>query len=192
VEDVLKEGAYSRVSREIGTAPDGDVLIAAFGKFGAYVQKGDGEKKQYASLQKGQLIENITVEEALKLFELPRTVGTLEDVDIVVTKGKFGPYIKYGDRNVRLPKGADPLKISLDECTALINAAPVDKKAPVKEWGELKIMRGAYGPYIKCNGQNYKLPKGVDAEALTEAEARAIMEKGKPTSAKSRRYFKKK
>ena len=175
VEAVMKDGEYSRVSREIGIAPDGDKLIAAFGKFGAYVQKGEGENKLFASLQKGQLIESITVEEAMKLFELPRVVGQYEGVDIVATKGRFGPYLKYGERNVTLPRGADPLKISLEECIALVSA-PVADKSAIKEWDGIQVLRGSYGPYIKSGGKNYKIPRGVKAENLTEADARAIIE----------------
>ena len=100
------------MSREIGIAPDGDKVIAAFGKFGAYVQKGEGERRQSASLGKGQLIETLTLEQALKLLELPRTVGQVDGTDVVALRGRFGPYLKYGDKNVKLPKGADPLTIT--------------------------------------------------------------------------------
>ena len=115
VEESLEDKQYSRVSRVIGTDPEtGETLTAKYGQFGAYVQKGEGENRQFASLAKDQLIENITLEEALKLFQLPRTVGQVEGVDVIVTKGRFGPYIKYGDRNVSLPRGTDPMKVDLD------------------------------------------------------------------------------
>ena len=100
VEQVLADRNYSKVSREIGIAPDGQKVIAAFGKFGPYVQKGEGENRQSASLGKGQLIETLTLDEALKLLELPRTVGQVDGVDIVALRGRFGPYLKSGDRNV--------------------------------------------------------------------------------------------
>ena len=177
VKSVMQDGAYSRVSREIGVAPDGDVLIAAFGKFGPYVQKGDGENRQFASLQKDQLIENLTVEDALRLFDLPRTVGVYNGLDIVVTKGRFGPYIKYGDRNITLPRKADPLKISLDECIALIGTGENPAKAVIHEWGGIQVLRGNYGPYIKAGGKNYKIPRGVNAETMTEADAKAIIKR---------------
>ena len=175
VEAVLKDGEYSRISREIGIAPDGDRLIAAFGKFGAYVQKGEGENRQFAALQKGQLIESITVADALKLFELPRLVGQYQGIDIVATKGRFGPYLKYGDKNVKMPRGTDPLKISLEECIELVNA-PAAEKTAIQEWNGIQVLVGSYGPYIKSGGKNYKIPRGVKAEKLTEAEARAIIE----------------
>ena len=121
VQETLSNKEYSNVSRELGVDPkDGQPLVARFGQYGPYVQKGDGDNKQYASLAPGQLIESITLEEALKLFELPRTVGQLGGIDIICTKGRFGPYIKYGDKNVSLPRGTDPMKIDLESCISLI------------------------------------------------------------------------
>ena len=112
---------YGSSSREIGIDPtDGKMLTARYGQYGAYVQKGEGSDRQYASLAPGQLIESITLEEALKLFELPRTVGQHQGIDIICTKGRFGPYIKYGDKNVSLPKGTDPLKVDFDTCVSII------------------------------------------------------------------------
>ena len=192
VESVLGNREYSRVSRELGTAPDGQKVTAAFGRFGAYVQKGEGETRQFASLGKGQLIETITLEEALKLFELPRTVGEHEGIPVIATKGKYGPYLKYGDRNVKLPRGADPLKISLEECVRLIaeeDAAPA-ANAVIAEWGDIRIINGRYGPYLKSGEENYRIPKGTDAGKLTLADCQAIIEKSSPT-AKGKRRFKK-
>ena len=183
VEQVMAEHSYNKVSRELGTAPDGEKVIAAFGKFGAYVQKGEGEKRQSASLGKGQLIETLTLEEALKLLELPRTVGSLDGTDIVATRGRFGPYLKYGERNVKLPKGADPLTISLQECIGLVQESPAQAQAPayIAEFGDIKVINGQYGPYIKQGGSNYKIPKGTDASTLTEADCQAIIASSGPT-----------
>ena len=178
VEQVLSDHSYSKVTRELGVAPDGEKVIAAFGKFGPYVQKGEGEKRQSASLGKGQLIETLTLADALKLLELPRTVGQLDGVDIVATRGRFGPYLKYGDRNVKLPKGADPLKITLEECISLIKEQDEATKvaaAPIAEFGDIKVLNGRYGPYIKQGVTNYKIPRGKDAAQLTEAECQAII-----------------
>ena len=192
VENVLAVREYSRVSRELGTAPDGEPVVAAFGKFGAYVQKGEGENRQYASLGKGQLIETLTLEEALKLFELPRTVGEYEGVPVIATKGRFGPYLKYGERNVKLPRNADPLKITLDECIRLIAETPETPtaNAVLAEWGDLQIINGRYGPYLKSGGNNYRIPKGTDVSTLTEADCQAIIAASGPTS-KGHRRFKK-
>ena len=101
VQESLSDGQYSKVSREIGIDPaDGQMIVAKFGQFGAYVQKGEGENRQFASLGKGQLIENISLEDALKLFQLPRTVGSYNGTDVIATKGPYGPYLKYGESNV--------------------------------------------------------------------------------------------
>jgi DNA topoisomerase-1 len=192
VESVLAAREYSRVNRELGTAPDGDKVTAAFGKFGAYVQKGEGENRQFASLGKGQLIETITLEEALKLFELPRNVGEYEGIPVIATKGRFGPYLKYGDRNVKLPRGVDPLKISLEECAKLIAETPETPaaNAVLAAWGDIQIVNGRYGPYLKSGGNNYRIPKGTDVSTLTEADCQAIIAASDPT-AKGHRRFKK-
>jgi len=184
VESVLADKNYSKVTREIGIAPDGQKVTAAFGKFGAYVQKGEGENRQSASLGKGQLIETLTLEEALKLLELPRLIGQLEGVDIIATKGRFGPYLKYGDKNIRLPRNADPLTITLEACVKLIEEAETEKPAAayIAEFGDIKVINGRYGPYIKQGNSNYKIPKGTDAATLTEADCQAIIENSEPTS----------
>ena len=192
VESVLSNREYNHVSREIGTAPDGQKITAAFGKFGAYVQKGEGENRQFASLGKGQLIETITLEEALKLFELPRTVGEKDGIPIIATKGRFGPYLKYGERNVKLPRGKDPLKITLDECIALIDeagSAPA-ANAVIADFGSVQVINGRYGPYLKSETGNYRIPKGTDASSLTAADCQAIIEHSEPT-AKGKKHVKK-
>ena len=183
VEEVMQDRSYTKLTREIGTAPDGEKVIAAFGKFGPYVQKGDGERRQSASLGKGQLIETITLDEALKLLELPRTVGQVDGVDVVATRGKFGPYLKYGSKNVKLPRSADPLTISLEECEALIRESTGDKATSefIADFGDIKVVNGRYGPYIKQGTSNFKIPRGTDAASLTEADCQAIIAGTEPT-----------
>ncbi len=192
VESVLAAREYSRVNRDLGTAPDGDKVTAAFGKFGAYVQKGEGDRRQFASLGKGQLIETITLEEALKLFELPRTVGEYEGIPVIATKGRYGPYLKYGERNIKLPRNVDPLKIKLEECVRLIQETPETPaaNAVIAEWGAIQIVNGRYGPYLKSGENNYRIPKGTDVATLTEADCQAIIAASSPT-AKGHRRFKK-
>ena len=191
VEETLSNREYSNVSRELGNDPkDGQPLVARFGQYGPYVQKGDGENKQYASLAPGQLIESITLEEALKLFELPRLVGQFNDIDIVCTKGRFGPYIKYGEKNISLPRGTDPLKIDLDACVRLIEDN-LNKKtggiiAEYKE-SDIQVIDGNYGPYIKHAGNNYKIPKGTDSTTLTEDKCKEIIATSEPTGRKKKR-----
>ncbi len=191
VQETLSSREYSNVSRDLGVDPkDGQPLVARFGQYGPYVQKGDGAQKQYASLAPGQLIESITLEEALKLFELPRTVGQHNGIDIICTKGRFGPYIKYGDRNVSLPRGTDPLKIDLATCISLIEESESKKTGGIMaEYTEsdIQVINGAYGPYIKHAGSNYKIPKGTDPATLTEERCKEIISTSEPTGRKKRR-----
>lgn len=194
VDEVLHDGNYSHVSKELGTDSEGNKITAKFGKFGPYIQKGEGEKAQYASLGKDQLIENITLEDALKMFQLPRTVGEYNGVEVIALKGRFGPFLKYGDRNFSIPRGKDPLKITLDECAAIIEdglskTAANSVMAEYKD-SDIQVINGRYGPYIKHAGSNYKIPKETDAASLTEAACLEIINNSKPTE-KGRRHFKK-
>lgn len=194
VDEVLHDGNYSHVSKELGTDSEGNKITAKFGKFGPYIQKGEGEKAQYASLGKDQLIENITLEDALKMFQLPRTVGEYNGVEVIALKGRFGPFLKYGDRNFSIPRGKDPLKITLDECAAIIEdglskTAANSVMAEYKE-SDIQVINGRYGPYIKHAGSNYKIPKETDAATLTEVACLEIINNSKPTE-KGRRHFKK-
>ena len=194
VDEVLHDGNYSHVSKELGTDSEGNKITAKFGKFGPYIQKGEGEKAQYASLGKDQLIENITLEDALKMFQLPRTVGEYNGVEVIALKGRFGPFLKYGDRNFSIPRGKDPLKITLDECAAIIEdglskTAANSVMAEYKD-SDIQVINGRYGPYIKHAGSNYKIPKETDAATLTEAACLEIINNSKPTG-KGRRHFKK-
>lgn len=198
VDATMHDGQYTHVERVLGVDPaDGRQVVARFGQFGAYVQKGDGDDRQSASLAKGQLIETLTLEEALKLLEFPRRVGNYEGVDIQVLKGRFGPYLKYGDKNISLPRGADPLRISPEECIQLVkdavsgaSATPVLKEF---EAAGISVLNGRYGPYIKYDGRNFRIPRGTDAAALTEEDCRRIIaEAPAPDAAARPRRFKKK
>ena len=186
---------YARVNREIGKDPaTGETIVAKYGQWGPYVQKGEGENRVYASLGKGQLIENITLEEALKLFALPRTVGQIDGVDVIAMKGKYGPYLKFGDKNFKLPRGNDPLTITIEKCKEIIEAeaAPKQAQEAISEFdgGNIKVIEGRYGPYIKAGNSNYKIPKGKDAATLTEADCKEIIASSKPTSSSRRRFSK--
>ncbi|MBO5074498.1 MAG: type I DNA topoisomerase [Bacteroidales bacterium] len=191
VQETLSNREYNHVSRELGTDPkDGLMLTARFGQYGPFVQKGEGDNRQYASLAPGQLIESITLEEALKLFELPRTVGQYEGIDIICTKGRFGPYIKYGDKNISLPRGTDPLKVDLETCIKLVEESASKKTGGIiSEYkdSDIQVIDGAYGPYIKHAGSNYKLPKGTDPATLTEDKCKEIIASSEPTGRKKRR-----
>ncbi len=195
VSEVLSSKDYARVNREIGKDPaTGETIVAKYGQWGPYVQKGEGENRVYASLGKGQLIENITLEEALKLFALPRTVGQIDGVDVIALKGKYGPYLKFGDKNFKLPRGNDPLTITIEKCKEIIEAeaAPKQAQEAISEFdgGNIKVIEGRYGPYIKAGNSNYKIPKGKDAATLTEADCKEIIASSKPTSSSRRRFSK--
>ena len=191
MEETIHDNVYSHVSRELGTDPkDGLPVTARFGQYGAYVQKGEGDGRTYASLAPGQLIESLTLEDALKLFDLPRTAGEYNGIPVICTKGRFGPYIKYGDKNVSLPRGTDPLNIDLQSCISLIDKA-TDKDAHkiianFEESG-IQVINGNYGPYIKYSGSNYRIPKGTDASSLTEEDCKNIISSSEPTGRKRRK-----
>lgn len=192
VEETLSNGQYSHVEKVLGADPsDGKTVVAKFGQYGAYVQKGEGDDRQSASLAKGQLIENLTLEDALELFRLPRTAGQIDGTDVIVTKGRFGPYIKFGEKNVSIPRGTDPLTISLEACAELIrkaDSAPAANQV-LREFPDsgISIINGRYGPYLKHDGKNYKLPRNSDAATLSEEDCRKIVETQTPTSPKYRR-----
>ncbi len=197
VEEVLNDKEYSRVSRELGNDPaDGEPIVAKFGQYGPYIQKGEGENRQFAHLAPGQLIESITLEDAVKLFMLPRNVGKFNDIDIIATKGRFGPYLKYGDKNVSLPRGKDPLTVTLEECIDAINANSEKTAANtvISDFTEsgIQVINGRYGPYLKQDGKNYKIPKDTDAQSLTEEACKEIIAASEPTKKSSRRKFVKK
>ena len=197
VESMMEDRQFAHVERVLGVDPaDGKPVVARFGQFGAYVQKGEGDDRQSASLAKGQLIETITLQEALKLLEFPRRVGTYDGVDIVVMKGRFGPYVKYADKNISLPRGADPQRISQQECIRLVqealsgaSATPVIQEFPA---AGISVLQGRYGPYIKYGERNYRIPRGTNAAILTEADCRKIIETApEPGAAPRPRRFKK-
>ena len=185
IQNTLNSKEYNNISRELGIDPkDGQMLVAKFGQYGPYVQKGDGSSKQFASLAPGQLIESISLEEALKLFALPRVVGQLDGIDIICTKGKFGPYLKYGDKNIALPRGTDPLKVDFATCSALVtDSLKSTKGGCIAEYcnGTIQVIDGSYGPYIKCEGKNYRLPQGTDARMLSEEQCKEIIANSEPT-----------
>ena len=194
VDEVLRDGNFSHVSRELGTDAEGNKLVAKFGRFGPFIQKGEGEGVQYASLAKGQLIESITLEEALKLFELPRNVGEYNGIDVIAMKGRYGSYLKYGDKNISLPRGKDPLRVTLEECGKIIedSVSNTTINAIIAEYkdSDIQVVNGRYGAYIKHAGANYRIPKGTDPATLTEEACKQIVDNSTPTE-KGRRRFKK-
>ena len=184
--------------RVLGTdTASGKPVSVKIGRFGPVVQIGestDEEKPRFASLRKDQSVFDITLEDALKLFELPRSLGEFEDADVSVAVGRFGPYVKHAGKFVSLPKGVSPMEITLDEAVELIRAKrEADSKKVVKlfeEDPELQILNGRYGVYISYKKSNYKIPKTVtDPAALTIEECRKIIEEqdAKPRRTTTRR-----
>lgn len=179
VEQVLADHTFNRPERELGIDPaTGLKVVAKFGQWGPFIQIGEGESRRFAHLAPGQLIESITLEEALKLFELPRTVGQLDGEDIVAMKGRFGPYIKHAGKNYSLPKGCNPLLVTAEECEAIIRSAadPAKDQLATFEASGISVMNGRYGPYIKKDGKNYKIPRGTNAASLTEEKCLEIIQ----------------
>ena len=101
-----------------------------------------------------------------------------------MTKGRFGPYIRFGESNISVPRGKDPLKITLEECAELISAEKSGKKGVIREAEGYSIIQGPYGPYIKAGGANYRIPRGKSAESLTDEECRKIIASGASTAKK--------
>ncbi|MBQ5827628.1 MAG: DNA topoisomerase I, partial [Bacteroidales bacterium] len=197
VEQTLQESAHTNAERVLGTDPaSGKTMIVRLGKFGPLVQKGtnDDPEKQFASLQKGQLIESITLEEALKLFELPRTVGEYEGKTITAAIGRFGPYIRHNSKFVSLGKLYDPRTI--DEKTAIELIEEHARKEAEKfiahfEAEDIQVLNGRFGAYIKHAGENYKIPKGTDARTLDAAACLEIIANTKPSGSKTAKKGKK-
>ncbi|QJX48302.1 type I DNA topoisomerase [Hymenobacter taeanensis] len=163
-------------TRVIGTHPEtGQKLTARLGRFGPYVQieplEGSEEKAVYASLRKGQFIENITLEEALDLFKLPRIVGQFEDKDMTAALGRFGPYIRHDSKFYSLTKEQDPHTITAQEAIDLIEAKrKADAERLIKDFPEnpeVQVLNGRFGPYIVAGKKNVKIPKGEEPAALT-------------------------
>ncbi len=171
-------------ARVLGTDPaSGRTVKARIGRYGPMVEieAPEGEKSRFASLRKGQLIESITLAEALELFALPRTLGELEGEELTVGLGKYGPYVRYGKSFASLPKGDDPYTIGYDRAVEIVRAhkaAAAAANTPLRTYAEepdLLVKNGRYGPYIAYKGKNYRIPKGETHEALTLEECLRIV-----------------
>ncbi|MCH5229287.1 MAG: type I DNA topoisomerase [Muribaculaceae bacterium] len=184
--------------RELGIHPThGKPVYVKIGRYGPVVQIGDSssdEKPLFASLKNGQSISSITLEEALKLFELPRTIGEINGETVTASSGRFGPYVKYGSMFVSIPKDMDPLTISLDQARELIEKKQeAEANRHIKNFPEmpgLEVLNGRFGPYLayKTEGmkkaENFKIPKGLDPSALTFEDAKKLMEENSGSQAK--------
>jgi DNA topoisomerase-1 len=177
----VKEEAIDRslTSRDLGEDPvTGKKVSVRIGKYGPYVQIGDVEdedKPKFASLQKGQLMENITLEEAFELFKLPREAGKFEEKEMIVNIGKFGPYVKHDGKYYSLGKTDDPMTVTEERLVEIIEDKRLsDSNRTIKEFAEdadAKVLNGRYGPYIVFGKKNVKIPKGMEPADITYEEA---------------------
>jgi DNA topoisomerase-1 len=201
IEDTLEHSDRATGERFLGNHPEnGRKVIARIGRFGPMVQVGDeqvdGQKPVFASLQKNQSIGNVTLEQALELFKLPRSVGEYDGEIVKANVGRFGPYIQIGKLFVSIPKEFDPISISLDKAIELIDAKRQDEANKViklfDDRADVQLLNGRYGAYLKIGKDNFKLPKGKEAAELTLEECLEISENQLKNPSKSKSRAKKK
>jgi DNA topoisomerase I len=183
VTNTLEKKERKTGGRILGKHPEsGEQVSVRMGRFGPVAQigeQGNSEKPRFASLTKNQLLETITLEEALDLFRLPRSLGDYEGGEMVVGIGRFGPYIRYQSKFYSLARGVDdPYTITYERAIEIINEKNEnDKKKVLKDFGDIKLLNGRYGPYLTKDKLNFRLPKGTDAEKLTREDCISIIEK---------------
>ncbi|HSM47902.1 MAG TPA: type I DNA topoisomerase, partial [Draconibacterium sp.] len=199
VENALQNSERSKGERILGIDPNtGKQVSVKIGRFGPIAQlgegttDGEGEKPQFSSLRAGQHLENITLDEALELFKLPRDLGEYENKKVVVSIGRFGPYIRHDNKFVSLGKGEDPYVVTLSRAVELIEAKrDKDDKAVIRVFDEdsdLKVLNGRWGAYISYKKGNFKIPKKVDAQKLTFEDCmKIISESPEPKSKRARK-----
>jgi DNA topoisomerase-1 len=183
VEKALEEDRPD-TKRELGLDPKtGLPVFVSLGKFGPYAQLGQNsdeegaEKPKYASLKKGQLLESISLDQALELFKLPREVGLYKDGEIIVADGRYGPYIKYNGKFVSLPKGSDPLSIDIEECISLIKQKE-EADAPIYVYQDKPVQKGKgrFGPFIKWDNMFINVNKKYDWDNLSSQDIEELIE----------------
>jgi len=172
--------------RELGVDPiSKKTVYARLGKFGPIVQLGEvvegGEKPKYAKLLRGQTLESIDLKSALELFSLPRNVGVLDNKEIIVSEGKYGPYIRYNGKFISL-SDHNPLTVNLSTCIQIIKDKENFEKQRIIntfefEDGLIEVLNGRYGPYIKKQGKNYKIPKDIDPKKITQQDCLNLIQK---------------
>ena len=188
VETTIETSSRASGERILGEDPvSGKPVKARIGRFGPMVQIGnteDEEKPRFASMIAGQSIDSIQLEEALKLFELPRSLGDYKEKEVVIGIGKYGPYIRYDGTFISIKKdnGDDPMTIELDRSIVLIEEKiEADKNKFINEWEhekvKVQVLNGRYGPYIKIGKKNHRIPKGTDPKSLSLKDCLAIAEK---------------
>jgi DNA topoisomerase I len=183
VTNTLEKKERKTGSRALGNHPEtGEPVTVRMGRFGPVAQIGEpseNEKPRFASLTKNQLLETITLEEALDLFRLPRSLGEYENNEMVVGVGKFGPYVRYKGKFYSLKRGVDdPYTITQERALEIIlEKNEADSKKVIRDFGEIKLLNGRYGPYLTRDKQNYRIPKGTEVEKLALEDCLKIIEK---------------
>ncbi len=185
VENTLENSDRASGERALGEHPkSGRKIIARIGRFGPMVQIGDeqedGEKPQFASLRTGQSINQITIEEALELFEFPKNLGVFDGEEVVVALGRFGPYVKYQEMFVSIPKGEDVGSIEIDRAIELIKEK-LEADAPIAEYEGLPVQKGTgrFGPFIKWNEIFINVNKKYDFDNLSKGDIKELIESKK-------------
>ena len=178
--------------RRLGIDPKtGEEVFVRITKNGPCVQIGttEGDKPRFASLQKGQSLFTITLEEALQLFDqaLPITLGEHNGDEVIVADGKYGPYVRIGKTFASLPKGADPFSMTLDSAVELIEQKQ-NAALPIHDWDDIKVLRGRYGAYIKQGENNYRIPRATDVEHMTRQDAIALIQAA-PAEGETKKRF---
>ncbi len=181
VEDVSANAERAKGERLLGVDPDsGKNVYVRLGRYGAMVQIGevtDEEKPKFASLQGDQTMNNLTYEQAMELFQLPKTIGVFEGNEVVVANGRYGPYIRFDKMFVSLDKGENPMSVDLARATELIEAKR-KADAPVGQYNNLPIQKGVgrFGPFIKWNSMFINVNKSYDFENLTQSDMEQLIE----------------
>ncbi len=196
IEGTMETSRKVSGERLIGHDPvSGSPVFVKIGRYGPMVQVGDAEDEQkpkFAGLKKGQSIDTLTLEEALDLFKLPRILGDYEGSEVLVSSGRFGPYIRHKSQFYTLPKGDDPLEVELSRAIEVIEAKRLsDSQKLIAEFrdGEsvISVLNGRFGAYISSNKNNYKIPRGKDAKNLTIDDCKAIIAATPPAKAKAKK-----
>ena len=177
----LKEKETSKWERNIGNDPKtGAPILIKIGKFGPYASIENGDKPMYASLRKNQNIENVTLEEVLDLFKLPREIGSYKDDTVTVALGKFGPYIRNNGKFYSLAKTDDPYSINIERALEIIEEKDEKMKNALcrtfDEEPDMQILKGKFGPYISYQKKNYKIPKNINPEEITLEQCRELIQ----------------
>lgn len=181
VEKTIETAERIKGERELGIDPEsGKKIVARMGRYGPMVQIGDvsdEEKPRFAALKKDQSIETIQLDDALQLFQLPRTLGVHNELEVAVNIGRFGPYVKFGEQFISIPKGEDPLEVTLERAIELIKEKQ-QADAPIATYDDKPVTKGKgrFGPFIKWNDMFINVPRRYDFDALSKADINELIE----------------